>query len=441
MPDGRTENIMKFEREIPIRHSVDVFVAGGGPAGIAAALSASRSGASVYLAEKEQCFGGMATAAIVPAFMRFSDGINFLAGGIGREVFDALYGADADFTPVEFPIDTEKLKRIYDKMLTDSDVIFSFENHIISLEQKDGKVTHAVIMGKEKIFAVEAKIFIDATGDGTVAVWAGADFEIGDDEGRMMPGSLCTLWGNIDWSRAIVELGKDPDNRRLQDAFRDGVFTVQDPNLPGMWRRADNYGGGNIGHVFGVDGTDENSITKGMIDARARMPEYRTYYRNYLEGYENTELLASGAVLGIRESRRIKCDYMMSVNDYFSYADFEDEIGRYNYPIDVHAATAGGYSKYWHLYGEGYPKGKSYGISYRALLPEKTNNVLVCGRCVGAEREMMGSIRVMPGCFITGMAAGVAAAMSAKADCTPREIDVKLLQENLRAQGAFIPKK
>ena len=81
---------MKFEREIPVKHSVDVFVAGGGPAGIAAALSASRAGASVYLAEKEQCFGGMATAAIVPAFMRFSDGINFLSGGVGREVFDAL---------------------------------------------------------------------------------------------------------------------------------------------------------------------------------------------------------------------------------------------------------------------------------------------------------------------------------------------------------------
>ena len=107
---------MIFQREIPIKHTVDVFVAGGGPAGIAAALSASRAGAKVYLAEREQCFGGMATAAMVPAFMRFSDGINFLSGGIGREIFNALYGEDRDFTPVEFPIDTEKLKRIYLKV-------------------------------------------------------------------------------------------------------------------------------------------------------------------------------------------------------------------------------------------------------------------------------------------------------------------------------------
>ena len=120
---------MKIEREIDIRHKVDVFIAGGGPAGVAAALSARRAGASVYLAEKEQCFGGMATAAMVPAFMRFSDGINFLSGGVGREIFDALYGEGADFTPIEFPIDTEKLKRIYDNLMVNSGAEFSFENH------------------------------------------------------------------------------------------------------------------------------------------------------------------------------------------------------------------------------------------------------------------------------------------------------------------------
>lgn len=430
---------MKFEREIQVKYTVDVFVAGGGPAGIAAALSASRAGASVYLAEKEQCFGGMATAAMVPAFMRFSDGVHFLAGGIGREIFDALYGEGADFTPVEFPIDTEKLKRIYDGMLTSSEVIFSFENHILSIEKKNGKITHAVIMGKENIFAVEAKVFIDATGDGTLAVWAGADYDKGDENGRMMPGSLCTLWGDIDWSRAVVELGKDPDNRMLYKAFEDGVFTVKDPGLPGMWKREDGYGGGNIGHVFGVDGTDEQSITKGIIDARARMTEYEYYYRNYLEGYENTRLLSSGAVLGIRETRRIFCEYNMTVKDYFEQSNFEDEIGRYNYPIDVHAAVIGEKEKYPNIYAKGYPEGKSYGISYRALLPVNTENVLVCGRCIGAEREMMGSLRVMPGCFITGMAAGVAAALSALKGTALRAIDVGELRATLRSQGAYLP--
>lgn len=432
---------MKFERDIPIKHSVDVFIAGGGPAGIAAALSASRAGASVYLAEKEQCFGGMATAAMVPAFMRFSDGENFLSGGVGREIFDTLYGEGKDFTPVEFPIDTEKLKRIYDELMVNSGAKFSFENHIISIEEKNGKITHAIIMGKEELFAVEAKVFIDTSGDGTLAVWAGAEYSIGDEEGRMMPGTLCTLWGNIDWSRAIVELGRDPDNRMLPKAFEDGVFTVKDPGLPGMWHLENDYGGGNIGHVFGVDGTNAESITEGIIDARRRMPEYRAYYRGYLEGYENTELLASGAVLGIRESRRIKCDYMMNMNDYFNQSDFDDEIGRYNYPVDLHAASLdeGFNSKFPGIYEKGYPKGKSYGISYRSLLPVGTENLLVAGRCIGADREMMGSLRVMPCCFITGMAAGVAAYLASRDGVTPREIDTRELQKILKSQGAFLP--
>ena len=430
---------MKFEREIPVKASVDVFVAGGGPAGIAAALSASRAGASVYLAEREQCFGGMATAAMVPAFMRFSDGINFLSGGVGREVFNALYGEDADYTPIEFAFDIEKLKRVYDAMLKNSTVNYSFENHIISVETDGGRITHAVIMGKEKLFAVEAKIFIDTTGDGTLAAWAGAEYDIGDENGRMMPGTLCSLWGNIDWSRAIVELGKDPDNRRLKDAFEDGVFTVKDPGLPGMWRREDGFGGGNIGHVFGVNGTDEESLTSGIIEARERMTEYRTYYRNYLEGYENTELLATGSVLGIRESRRFKCDYTMSIKDYFDGTDFEDEIGRYNYPVDVHAAVIGEKSKYPDIYSKGYPIGKSYGISYRSLLPVGMDNLLVAGRIIGAEREMMGSLRVMPCCFITGMAAGVGAALASKENKSPRDINIKELQSILKSQGAFLP--
>ena len=430
---------MKFVREIPVKYEVDVFVAGGGPAGIAAALTADRAGAAVYLAEKGQCFGGMGTLAMVPAFMRFSDGEHFLAGGIGRRIFEELYGKDADDTVIEYAIETEKLKTIYDRMLMESNVTFSFENHIIGIEQADGAVTTAVIMGKENLFAVNAKFFIDATGDGTLAVWAGATYDKGDEAGRMMPGSLCTLWGGIDWNRAVVELGKDPDNRRLPQAFADGVFTVKDPGLPGMWRRPDGFGGGNIGHVFGVDGTDEKSITDGIIDARTRMKEYRAYYRNYLEGYENAEMLASGSVLGIRETRRLRCEYTMCMQDYFEQADFEDEIGRYNYPVDVHAATVDEKPKYPGIYEKGYPRGKSYGISYRALLPKGTRNILAAGRCVGADREMAGSMRVMPGCYITGMAAGAAAALAAKEKTGLRELDVKKLQRELKAQGAYLP--
>lgn len=276
-----------FIREIPIKKQADVFIAGGGPAGIAAAVTAARMGAQVFLAEKGQCFGGAAALACVPAFMRFSDGEHFLAGGIGREVFDALYGPDTDYTSVEYPVNAEKLKLIYDKMIMESGCSFLFDTQLLDVQVQDGHIQSVILKGHEDLFAVTARIYIDCTGDGTLAVKAGASWEKGDGEGRMMPATLCTLWNGIDWDRAVVELGKDPDARMLEQAFRDGVFTVKDPSLPGMWKLQGPVGGGNIGHVFGVDGTEEESLTKGILDARRRMPEYEYYYRNYLEGYKS----------------------------------------------------------------------------------------------------------------------------------------------------------
>lgn len=424
---------ISFNKEVPVKYDVDVMIVGGGPAGVAAAVAASENGASVYLAEKSQCFGGMGTLAKVPAFMRFSDGVNFLAGGIGRRIFNALYGETADFTKIEYAINTEELKVIYDKMMTESSAKFSFESTLTDVIHDNGNVKYIVIHGKEKSFAVKAKIFIDATGDGTLAVMSGAEYDKGDEKARMMPGTLCSQWSDIDWDRAIVELGKDPDNRKLKQAFEDGVFSVKDPSLPGMWHRSDDLGGGNIGHIFGVDGTDELSITAGMIDARKRMSEYRKYYNEYLPGYERAKITSTADVLGIRETRRIRCEYTMTAEDYFKGACFKDEIGRYCYPIDIHAAFIGDKPKYSELYSRGYKTGESYGISYRALLPQNTQNILVAGRCIGAERSIMGSLRVMPACYITGAAAGAAAAEAVHTDMQLREIHSKNLQNRIKA--------
>lgn len=206
---------IEWKRSIPVTKEVDVCVIGGGPAGIAAAVTAARMGAKVFLAEKQQCFGGAATLAGVPAFMRFSDGEHFLSGGIGREVFDTLYGPEQDDTIIEFSIQTEKLKRIYDDMMVESGADFLFDTSLVDVQTKDGTISAVILQGHENLFAVKAKTYIDCTGDGTLSVMAGAPWEKGDEKGRMMPATLCSLWTNIDWNRAIVEIGLDPDNRKL----------------------------------------------------------------------------------------------------------------------------------------------------------------------------------------------------------------------------------
>lgn len=427
-----------FQQMVPVTKQVDVFVAGGGPAGLSAAITAARTGASVFLAEKCQCLGGSATLAAVPAFMRFSDGEHFLAGGIGRQIFDALYGPEKDFTTIEFSIEAEKLKRLYDTMLMDSGADFCFDTTLISAQVESGAIQSVVLQGHENLFAVQANTYIDCTGDGILSVMAGASWEKGDSAGRMMPATLCSLWEQIDWSRAVVEVGKDPDNRMLPQAFVDGVFSIQDTSLPGMWRLPGNMGGGNIGHVFNIDGTDETQLTRGIIEARRRMKEYEYYYTHYLAGYENAKVISTGSILGIRETRRILGEYVLSVQDYAGHASFEDEIGRYCYPIDLHAVSPDApKTQFDEDYEKGYGNGNSYGIPYRCLLPKDTTNLLVAGRCISTSREMNGSTRVMPCCFITGMAAGAAAALAKNSSV--RSISVSALQSTLKKQGAYLP--
>lgn len=437
---------VSFKQQIPVRHDVDVFVAGGGPAGFAAAITAARQGRSVFLAEGHTCFGGMGTAALVPAFMPFGDGVNFLSGGFGKEVYDRLFDAggtgpdDQHGTLGCVNIQVEVLKRVYDDMAAGSRLGFSFQTQVIGVAVRKGQVLHAVCSGKSGLFAVRAKVFVDGTGDGDIAAWAGAPFEKGDDGGHMMPGTLCSLWTGIDFD-TVRKSGLNQE-QELPRAFKDKVFTLEDRHLPGMWRVGKSTGGGNIGHTFGVDSTDERSLTKALLWGRKSLLEYERFYKQYLKGFENMTLVATGPLLGIRESRRITGDYVLNLEDFKKRAVFDDEIGRFSYPVDIHASTPDPKSSA--RFEEEfktlrYGKGENYGIPYRTLLPKGLRNVLVAGRCISSDRYIQGSVRVMPGCYITGQAAGLASALAVEKDTDTRGISVPELQSRLKKLGAFLP--
>ena len=440
---------VRYARSLPVRHEVDVFVAGGGPAGVAAAVAAARQGARVFLAEGTACLGGMGTAALVPAYMQFGDGTNFLAGGIGREVLDRLHqagGTGPDYEPGgdnrrSVAINAEALKRVYDQLLADAGVGFALHTQMADVLARRGRVEAVVCAAKSGVFAVRAAAYVDATGDGDLCAWAGAPFEKGDENGDMMPGTLCSLWSNIDWD-TVRSAGLGAGGQKLEDAFRDGIFTHQDRHLPGMWRVGRDTGGGNIGHTFGVDGTDERSLTAALVWGRNLVLEYERYYKQYLKGFERMELMGTGSLLGLRETRRIMGDYVLGLEDFRRRASFDDEIGRYSYPVDIHPARPTGkdYDKFMDDWQKlRYGPGESYGIPYRSLLPRELSNVLVSGRCVSTDRYMQGSIRVMPGCYITGQACGAAAAMAARAGASPRDVDVRQLQRRLVKLGGFLP--
>ncbi len=429
-----------FQRSIKVKYDADVFVAGGGPAGIAAAVAAARNGCAVCLVENQSCLGGAGTAGLVPAFMQFSDGVNFLAAGIGEEILNKLRKEGGTGGPDGFSIKAEVLKRVYDRLLQEAGVKFSFDTRLVAVETQGESVTSAILAAKSGLFAVNARIFIDCTGDGDLAAWAGAPFEKGDADGNLMPGTLCSLWAGVDWSGVDRKIR---NNAYIDKACEDGVLSVRDYHLPGMWKVGEIMGGGNIGHAFGVDSTDELSLTEALIEQRKRLVEYGEYYKKYYKGYENMELVSTGAILGIRESRRIIGDYVLNVEDFKNRAIFDDEIGRYCYPVDIHPSKPDPalYKKFEEEYIQTlrYKKGESYGIPYRCLVPKNLSNVLVAGRCISSDRYIQGSVRVMPGCYITGQAAGTAAAIAVDGNTHTRGFDTGLLRKKLRDMGAYLP--
>lgn len=438
-----------LHRTLKIRHEADVFVAGGGPAGIAAAVTAARQGCRVVLVEGQSCFGGMGTSGGLPFFCHFSDGVNFVAGGVGREILDRLWAADGmgptmareQQRGVVYKI--EVLKRVYDELIGDSGAVATLCTQCVGVEADGGTVEAVVCYGKSGLYAVKAHAYVDCTGDGDLCAWAGAPFEKGDRDGGLQAGTLCSVWADIDWAAAnAAGHGMFKQQRHLSQALADGVFSIPDPHLPGMLPVGPRTGVGNIGHTYGVDATDERSVTQGLIWGRKLLLEYERFYKEYLKGYERMELVSTAAALGVRETRRIMGDYVLGIEDFKKRAAFDDEIGRYCYPVDVHAAKPNAQEQehFEHKFKKlRYGEGESYGIPYRVLTPHGLDNMLVAGRCVSTDRDMNGSIRVMPACFITGQAAGMAAALMVQNRTDSRRVDVPRLQAKLAAMGAYVP--
>ncbi len=428
---------LSYERALEVRYETDVLVIGGGPAGVAAAVMAAEQGARVIIAEQSGSLGGAGTVGMVPEIMNFDDGEHFLAGGFGRRVHDALFPA-CKYEREWMIASPERVKRLYDEMIEKAGAEYLFFNKLTDAVTDGKRITHAVFSAPEGIYAIGAKQFVDATGSGALAAMAGCGFDYGDEHGTAMPATLCSLFGNVDFDTLDIEQQREG----VKDAYRAGVLTQYDTILPGMKPIFPEcrVAGGNIGHAFAVNDTESRSLSDAMMKSRKILAEYENYYRRYVKGCEQTVLLRSADILGIRESRRVHTDKTLTKDAFFAKTPFPDEIGRYSYPVDIHPMTPSedGMADFEKSILLKHGKGESYSIPYGAIVARDLDNLFVAGRSIGADRTMQASVRVIPGAFITGQAAGIAAALCTRAECDTHSLDISLLQKKLRDVGAYL---
>ncbi|MDR0406318.1 MAG: FAD-dependent oxidoreductase [Clostridiales bacterium] len=430
-----------FQRKLQVNQEYDVLVAGGGPSGCAAAIAAARDGAKTLLIEGTGALGGMATLGGVPAWCPFSDKEKVIYKGLAEKIFrltcaDAKHIASTDTDWV--PIVPETLKRVLDALVTEAGADLLFGTHLSAVESADGNVDYVVLTNKDGLTAYKAKVYIDCTGDGDLAARAGAAFVNGDEEnGDMQMATLCFTVANVDMYNFIY--GESIYGGNQNSPIRAMLSSGRYPHVTDAHMCASLLGPGvvgfNAGHVQGLDGTDALSLTKGYIAGRKEARDIVDGLREFApESFGNAFLTATASLMGVRETRRIIGDYVLTAEDYAARRSFPDEIGRCCYFIDMHSKGGSGENDKYPEYGAG----ESYGIPYRVLTPKGFGNLLTAGRAVSCDRRVLGSIRVMPPAMVTGEAAGAAAALAVQsANIDVHTVDTSVLRENLRKHGAY----
>lgn len=440
-------------RQIPVEAGYDLAVAGGGPAGTAAAVCAARLGAKVLLVEATGCLGGMGTSGLVIAFDPMADGRRMLVGGFMREVVETMYsrkflkpGIDPNSWRKNYhnwtPFQVEGYKLVLDEFAHKAGVEVRFFTRVIDAEadSQQGKLSGVVLQNIEGYRFVQAKAFIDATGDAVLADLCGAACrEAGRDTPAPMPATLCSLHAGIDWSRMGNQYSA------LKKALADGHFTQPDRHFPGMSQVDQSVGYLNGGHLFHMNALKCKDLSDGVMLGRRIVQEYVAFYRKYVSGCENLQLVTTGSLIGVRESRRIVGEYEMTFDDLKARRQFPDQIGVFNKAVDIHVSdcTEEAYKRFREEYFKTgrIGQGECFGIPYSILVPKGWKNLWVAGRCNSSDVKVHGSIRVQPAASMMGQAAGTAAVQSIRNGQPANDLDTEQLVQTLRKAGAYLPQE
>lgn len=441
--------------------SYDIVVVGGGPAGINAAIAAGRKKKKVLLIERHGFLGGMSTIASVYPWMTFhTENGTQVIKGIAEEIVQKLKDRGASpghlrdtcgFVYSVTPYDPEVYKVLAVELLQDAGVDLLVHSFVDHLTVENDRITAIEITSKSGRMKIQAEQFIDASGDADLAYLSGAPTLKGrDGDQKTQPLTMKFRMRGVDLEKIKEHMLNHQDNffkKTPFDELPDLPLTAvqgfykewKEANLPINRDQVLFFAGPakdevlvNMTRVQDLDGTRIEDLTKAEFEGRKQVLMIADFLVKWIPGFEEASISSTGAQIGIRESRRIEGEYTLTKEDVTAGKAFEDVISKSGYPIDIHAPSGNGMEIAW-VEGDG-----SFDIPYRTLVPKKINNLLVAGRCISTTHEALATTRLTPSAMAVGQAAGTAASLALETKCSPRDIDVKRLQDMLVEDGMVL---
>lgn len=447
MQKSRPATLSEPSRETPVWGEYEVVVLGGGPAGIAAAVSSARLGRSTLLIERYGFLGGMGTAAGVTNFCGLHANVYGDIRQVVHGVADDLLAGISALNGLNEPhviggkiaaqaYDNAAFKVAADELVLSSGAQLLFHAYLVGvLMVAPNEIQAALIETKSGRYAVLARTFIDCTGDGDLAALAGVPFEKGASAMDMMYPSTMFRVNGVD--AQVAGDAYDRFGHLMNEAEKSGRrFPRKTPIIrpqknPSEWRANVTQLSNCDGNP--VDGTDAAQLSDAEVQGRRQIVDFFRFLRESAPGFENSYILEIAPQVGVRETRRIIGEYQLTERDVLECASFDDTIGVNGWMIEEH--VAGNISFKW----QDIPNCRGFNhLPYRMLLPQRLDNLLVAGRCASMTHMGQAAARVSGGCFVMGQAAGTAAALAQDNDVRPRDLPVGILQQRLDAAGAYL---
>ncbi len=449
----------------------DVAVIGGGSAGVAAAVASARNGARTVLVDAGPMAGGELVSGLPLNAVLNARG-EWVAGGICRELVEACRAMGGLVEPYFdwrslwlVCVDPEIMKIAVARLLRDAGVdllLYSFAEDVVV---EDGRVTGVFVLNKNGRNLVEADLFVDCSGDGDIAAMAGAPWEKGGEKGELQPVTLIFRMMGVETEPLLDFVRKHPENVGLgeclleprsksdcaEELYRQGVpsvfFDGKAPFVARAIERGELHPCGilavcplstqrrevslNTTRIANLDATRTDVLSQALPQLLDQVWTCASFLTKRVPGFEKAAFSGIAPRIGIRETRRILGEYVLTGADVLAGRKRADGICKGAHELDVHGAGSAHRR-------EMIAEGGSYDVPFGCLLPKRTANMLVAGRCLSATREAHGSARVMGTCMGMGQAAGTAAALCAADGTSLRQLSVPALRERLASQGAIL---